>query len=396
MFLQYDIRGKYPQEINISVAKFLTERFSKFIKNKNWFEVFIAQDQRKSSNLLVNAYYEKFLELKIKVNYLGILPTPIFYYYCLKYKKPGIIITASHLPESYNGFKFFLPNNNIWIYKKIPKNLLFQKYQNIFLKEKIKKEIYLNYLKELKKYINLKKNHYFWYHQNIKSSNKLLLKLLPKIFPEIKLSSKKAEILISSDYDGDRIFFKYKNKNISPEHILFIILKTSNYKKVGLPITIHKRIKNFFQNIKFYLIKTGHINFKKAYKKYNLDFALEPSYHFYFFKELKTEAPILALLKFFKFQEENEIDDILKIKFPSKRLEIKNEKIIKEIENYAKINKFKIKKFDDYYFFKNIDKKNYLAINIRKSKTESNIYRIFIEANNFQLIRNFLNKLIKK
>ncbi|GIW66898.1 MAG: hypothetical protein KatS3mg095_0796 [Candidatus Parcubacteria bacterium] len=392
MQLIYDIRGKYPSEINKNLSSFLAKKFIIFLKKKKINKIIIAQDIRKSSIILVNSFAQEILKSKIKIKYLGILPTALFYYYCLKLKTPGVIITASHLPLSYNGFKFFIPPNKNWLYKKIPQSISEQKIQKNIFTTKIDRNLYLNYLKVIKKIIKLKKNYNYSYKENLKSSNKSLLQLLPLVFKELKIK-KNSDVFVSSDYDGDRLFIKYRNFIISPEHILFVILKNNNYKKVGIPITIHKKIKFLFPKIKFYFIKTGHSNFKKAYKKYNLDFALEPSYHFYFFKDIKTEAPILALLNLFKFLDNYDINYLKNLKFPLKRIETKNIKIIKKLENYAKINNFKIKKFDDYFYYKKFNNNNYLSFNIRKSKTEKNIYRIFIESSEDILIKKLLNQV---
>ncbi|MCS7183825.1 MAG: hypothetical protein NZ866_00560 [Patescibacteria group bacterium] len=395
MKLNYDIRGKYPNEINENLAKFLIRKFIKFIKKRKGEKILIAQDIRRSSKFLVNACLEQLSKENFNHKYLGILPTPLFYYSCLKENHPGIIITASHLPEKYNGFKFFLPPFEIWRPKKLEKivNKKFSK-KKITFTEKLDENLYLDYLNELKKLIVLRKNHNFYYSSKNKSVNNFLFNLLPRIFRKIKFNPK-SPYRVFSDLDGDRLWISYRNKIISPEIFLLIILKSSNYQKIGIPITIHKKVKNFFPDKKFYLVKTGHLNFKKSQEKYDLDFALEPSYHFYFFKEFKTEAPIFVLLKFFQFTENFNLEKLVKIEFPFRRFETKNKKIIQKILKYVKINNFKRKKFDDYYFYQKIDKKNYLAINLRQSKTEDNIYRIFIEASDYFFIEKILN-FIKK
>ncbi|GIW65641.1 MAG: phosphomannomutase [Candidatus Parcubacteria bacterium] len=394
MQLTYDIRGKYPSEVNENLAIFLARKFILFLNKKKINQIIISQDIRKSSIYLINSFAGEILKSKIKIEYLGILPTPLFYYFCLKFKKAGLMVTASHLSLAYNGFKFFIPPNKIWIPKNIPllKNKKNNNPKNIF-KENFIKNAYLDYLKEIKQIIKLKYNHNYYYSNKLKSPNILLFKLLPKVFKNLKIK-KDSFISIYSDYDGDRIFIKYKQKLLSPEEILFIVLKINNYQRVGIPITIHKKIKLLFPKTKFFLIKTGHKNFKNAHKKYNLDFALEPSCHYYFFKELKTEAPILAVLNVFKFEEKYNLNEIKKINFPYLRLNTRNIKIIKKLENYAKINNFKIKKFDEFYFYKKINNYDYLAYNIRQSKTEKNLYKIFIESNKLVLINNLVN-LIK-
>jgi phosphomannomutase len=271
MFIKYDIRGKYPTEINEATAQFLSKKYVIYLKKKKFKEVFLAQDFRYSSNSLLNSCATVFLQAGFKINYLGIIPTPIYYYYCFKNKKPGVMITASHFPTNYNGFKFFLPSNDVWIYKKIKKIKAKIEVQKIFSPQ-VKEETYLHYLNQIKNIVQIKHHHYFYYPSRNNSANNFLFNLLPKIFPKIKII-KNSNIFVSSDYDGDRIFIKYKNKIISPEQFLMIILKTGNYKKVGLPITIHKRVKEFFPKINEICIYSFFIDFLKIiFFKYNFVF----------------------------------------------------------------------------------------------------------------------------
>jgi phosphomannomutase len=396
MFKDYDIRGIYPKEINESVAIFLTKKFLSYLNKVKKYNncLLIAQDIRNSSFKIVNTIISYLEKNKLKYSFWGIIPTPVFYYFCLRNKLPGIMITASHLPIKYNGFKFFLPNNKIWIYKKNIKEENLEK-ENVFNLNirYLYNEVYDNYLIYLKDFVNLKYLHTFYFQKNIKSTNNFLFKRIPKVFKNIRLN-KNSSLLLFSDYDGDRLFIKYKGKYLISEEILFCILSSGLYKNIGLPLSIHKNIKKFFTDINFYTVKTGHNNIKNFYRKYNLDFALEPSGHFYFFKEVKTESPILAFFRLLEFIEKSENKEIKSSNlFPLKRFNTKDHSLIKKIKKYIIKNKFKIKKMDGLYGYKNFDKENYLGIHFRKSKTEKNLWRIFVESNNVKNIKNFMLKL---
>ena len=389
MKIDYDIRGLYKKEINEELMNFLAERFYKYLKNKKLpLEIYLGIDTRKSSANLASAFASKFLSYpKTKINYLGIVPTPILYYLSIKNKKPGVIITASHLPQKYNGIKFIMPDGANWVYKKINEKFIIAKpLLQIKYKPIVSLPIFEKYLNEIKKLVKIKNTTTIEILNNSNSTNYFLFKCLPKIFKKIRLN--KSKIKIKSDIDGDRLEIYYKNNLIMPEVLLYIILKTSNYKKVGITFTMHKNILKFFPEIKFYFVKTGHSNFKASFQKFNLDFAMEPSYHFYFFKEFKTEAPIFVLFKFLKYLEKSRN---VNLKGLAKYFPVKN---IENIKKYFEKEKFKIKYFDELYFYKIINK-DFVGINFRKSKTEENLWKIFIESSSLYYL-NEINKKLKE
>jgi len=399
MQIGYDIRGLYKKEINENLMYFLAEKFFNYLKKNNLpLEIYLGIDTRNSSSILASSFASKFLEFpKTKINYLGVIPTPILYYLSIKNKKSGVIITASHLPSNYNGIKFILPDGSSWVYKNIPSKLISRKptiqisYKPIYISS-----IFENYLKELFKKIKIKDKFIIRILNSEQSTNLFIFKLIPQIFKNIKVSKPKKIIdnsfYIKSDVDGDRLEIYFKKQLIIPEVLLYSILKVSNYKKVGISITIHKKICKLFPQIKFYFIKTGHSNFKDAYKKYKLDFAMEPSYHFYFFKDFQTEAPLFALFKVLKYHEKNKNIDELKEIFPLERIEIKKKLNIDKIQKTLINEGFKMKVFDDFYLYKK-NKNYYLAVNFRQSKTEKDVWRIFIEASDMDNLKNLINQV---
>ncbi|MGC8981636.1 MAG: hypothetical protein ACP5JU_01675 [Minisyncoccia bacterium] len=369
MFQAYDIRGIYPKEINEGTAKFFAIKFFNFLKKKGLNkDLLIAQDLRKSSIKLANSLIENYPG---NVKYLGILPSPLFYYFCIKDKKAGIYITASHLPKRYNGFKFLLPNNEWWRYSGKIERIEYKIKSKI--KEKIDKDLYKEYLRDLKKFVKIKKEYKFNFENN-ESPNIYLFKEIPIFFKNIKIS-KDAKIRLSSDFDGDRIEFYYKDKKLLPEEVLFMILRVSEYKKIGVPVYISRKILEIFKDRKFYFIPTGHYNFKNAYKKYNLDFGMETSFHICFFKEFKTEAPILAFFKILEFDEKFGIDKLKDLDISIERFNIKKYINIERFKRYLEKEGFKAKIFDGFYLYK--DDCN---IHIRESKTTKNLFRITIDA----------------
>ncbi len=395
MFISYDIRGVYPKEINEGVVSFLAKKFYQFLKRKKIKnEIFLGIDFRKSSPNLASAFTNSYLNLpQAKIEYLGIIPTPLFYYKCIKEKRAGAMITASHLPLKFNGIKFLLPNGESWVYRgKIfteEKNENRIEYKNIILEN-----LYEEYVKDLQKLYRLKNTHYINLDNKNKSVNYFLFKVLSKVDKKIKIK-KGSSLKIFSDLDGDRLWITYKNIKFLPEQILYAILKSGFYKKIGIPLHISKKILKIFNNLDFVFIPTGHSNFKKAFMKYNLDFAFEPTFHYYFFKEIKTESPLLGFLRFLEEIEKYGIEEILRNQFYIKRFEIRKKINLEKIINFLKKEGFRLKKFDGFNFSKYYNNEEFLVIHFRKSKTEKDVFRFFLEGSSQNNLK-FLYKLIKK
>lgn len=110
IFKQYDIRGKYPTEINQKIAYLLGWVLVNFAKKRRKIkkiDILVGRDNRKSSLVLFKAISKRILDAGGNVISLGLCTSPIFYFASGFYKADdgGVMITASHLPKDYNGFK---------------------------------------------------------------------------------------------------------------------------------------------------------------------------------------------------------------------------------------------------------------------------------------------------
>lgn len=106
IFKQYDIRGIYGKELLDEDAERIGKAFGTYIKRKGETEAIVGMDNRKSSPELFQSLVKGLLESGIHVRDAGVVLSPIFYYATHLYQiKSGIMITASHNPAEYNGFK---------------------------------------------------------------------------------------------------------------------------------------------------------------------------------------------------------------------------------------------------------------------------------------------------
>ena len=103
-FKAYDARGKVPSELNTDIAYRVGRAYAAFIKPK---QVAIGRDARLTSDSLFEALSNGLVDSGVDVLELGLCGTEAVYFAAFHLQLDGgIMITASHNPADYNGFKF--------------------------------------------------------------------------------------------------------------------------------------------------------------------------------------------------------------------------------------------------------------------------------------------------
>jgi phosphomannomutase len=102
IFKAYDIRGIYGTTLNEEVATVVGRAFATHLKPSR---VVIGQDGRTSSPSLAKALMDGLTSQGVDVIDVGQVSTDMYYFACATQKLPGIMVTASHNPKEYNGFK---------------------------------------------------------------------------------------------------------------------------------------------------------------------------------------------------------------------------------------------------------------------------------------------------
>jgi phosphomannomutase len=113
IFKAYDIRGIFPEELNEDAAYKIGRAFVSFLTRstdsgqaKDKPKIVIGMDNRLSSGVLSIALQKGITEQGGDVVDLGFCTTPMFYFAAAKNDYDGgLMITASHNPPQYNGFK---------------------------------------------------------------------------------------------------------------------------------------------------------------------------------------------------------------------------------------------------------------------------------------------------
>lgn len=106
IFRGYDIRGVYQDDLTVDVAYKIGQAFGTKLKNENKSKTVIGYDNRESSPVLFDALAKGVTDTGVDVIKLGLVTTPMYYFSLGLFKATsGIMITGSHNPKEYNGFK---------------------------------------------------------------------------------------------------------------------------------------------------------------------------------------------------------------------------------------------------------------------------------------------------
>ena len=107
IFREYDIRGVYGEEMDEETAYHIGRAYGTKLKEFGKNKTVVAHDNRLSSPILAEYMIKGLTESGVDVLNLGLATTPMCYF-AANYlgTDASMMITASHNPKEYNGFKF--------------------------------------------------------------------------------------------------------------------------------------------------------------------------------------------------------------------------------------------------------------------------------------------------
>lgn len=119
IFREYDIRGVYKEHFDEDFANLLGRAFSTFLERKQGpgpKTVTIGYDARLSSPSLADALSAGFLSCGVNVIRIGQVTTPMSYFstFAVEGVSGAVMITGSHNPPNYNGFKISCGKSTIY------------------------------------------------------------------------------------------------------------------------------------------------------------------------------------------------------------------------------------------------------------------------------------------
>jgi len=453
IFKAYDIRGVYPKELNEEIAYSIGKAFADFMnvseiakpisehaQKPTVFDIkkiLIGRDMRLSSDSLFRSLSQGIIEQGCDVINIGLCSTPMCYFACNFLKADAsIMITASHNPKEYNGFKFTrkqaIPISADTGIKEIEKLFEKNKFKKAIKKgEMTRKEIMNDYVKHVLKFIKNKNaklkvvidcgngiggietrevfkhlkckitemyfepDGNFPHHEANPLKEENVKELRNKVIQE------KADLGIAIDGDADRVFFISNTGEIIPsDFITCLIAKTYLKEKPGETILYDLRsswitketIKD--NNGNPIMSKVGHSFIKEQLRKTNAIFGGELSGHFYFRDNFYSDSGIIAILKIIDLiaTEKKKISELiepLKKYFASGEINLEvKDKDAKIKELGKKYKKGKISwldgvrvEFEDWWF------------NVRPSNTEA-LLRLNLEAKSKKLMEEKRDEIL--
>lgn len=411
-FKEYDIRGIYPTEIDEKFAYDLGKALALYFNDK----IAVGQDVRLSSNSLQENLIKGINDAGKEVIDVGVCSSPVMAFISKEFD--SVIVTASHNPKEYNGFKILrkgvidvgLPNGLLKIKELMDKPLETIKKGCMMYKDYTEKYLdYISRFADLQKRLKIV----------VDAGNGVQGPIIKQLFDEIeadliplffeqdgefpgrgpnpsnlsalkdKILQEKADLGLGFDCDGDRIIFVDEQGDIVPSEAIILMLAKKLAKKddiVIATVNCSRSIEEFAEKQGFKVIRcpVGRTNVAAEMRKNNAIVGGEVSGHF-FFKDFffKDDATVTMLTVMSQLSKEDKpfskiVEEFLK--YPSERSDIKvssRDKIEKIFDFFEekfskgiidKMDGLKIS-FDDWWF------------NIRASKTEP-VLRLTIEADN--------------
>ncbi len=322
IFREYDIRGIADSDLSDEVVGNIGFSFASMLIENGLSTISIGRDCRKSSERIFKVLSEALLKSGINVVDLGMITTPVLYFslYGLKVDG-GIMITASHNPSDYNGFKAAIGKNVLSSeqIQDLKERILVGKYVSLEVRGSLYEfDIIQDYKEDILKSINIKRRIRvgvdcantpigLFAKDILVSAGCEVYELFPEPdgdFPNhhpdpsvkenlvdlINLVRKESlDLGISFDGDADRIgIVDEKGDFIYSDMVLLLLARAVLAERPGSKIIGEvKCSKNLFDDIHNngglpIMWKTGHSNIKRKIKEESAPLAGELSGHIFF------------------------------------------------------------------------------------------------------------------
>ncbi len=450
IFREYDIRGKYPEEINANTCFLIGQAYARLLKQyrrkpdsaflKHDKTIVVSRDMRRESAELARAFVNGILSENLNVDYLGLTSSPLLFWASAQHEYlGGAIITASHNISGINGIKLCLPHVKPFDTKDLLE-LIDVKSVNKGVAKLRKKCYTAEYIEFIKSFFTSKQ-------MKIKVAvdaawatasdeipyifNQTNIDFIPLCFgPTENFSDKdinpankgalddlirtvkkfKTDIGIAFDGDADRIFFVDETGNIVDPEIISILLTSTflkNNREKNKKVVLDSRSGWTSQEPitkmggEIIISRSGHLNIKKEMLKQKAIFGAETSGHYFFNigkkkQYIPSDNAMIAMIKIMNIVSSSKLpfSKILK-KYKSYP---KSGELNFKVDNPQKI----IKKFIQHlptckesstFDGLSVEYDDW-RINARPSNTEDGVLRINVEARDDGILRDKI-KLVR-
>jgi phosphomannomutase len=337
IFKAYDIRGTYPDQVNEDVAYKVGRALVEHLRPES---VVVGRDMRTSSPGLWGALTRGITEGGVDAVDIDLVSTDCLYFTVGKYGyDAGVMITASHNPPQYNGFKMCkkdaVPLSGESGIEQLKQLVLKNDFPSA---EKVgnvnRRDVDEAYVKHILSFVNLEKIRPF--RIVIDAGNGMAGKIVPKLFSHLpcelipmffeldgsfphhlaspiepeniaplreRVLEEKADLGAAFDGDADRMFLVDEKANpLGGDVVTALVAKNLLRKEKGATILYNlicsKAVPEVIQREGGKPIRTrvGHALIKPLMKKHNAVFGGEHSGHFYFRNNWFADSGLIALL----------------------------------------------------------------------------------------------------
>jgi len=115
IFREYDIRGIVDKDLSLEFVEYLGRGIGTYFRAHGKKQAAVGRDARLSSPAYAEAIITGLLSSGCSVVDIGLVPTPLLYF-AVYYKKneAAVMITGSHNPPEYNGFKMMVGEETLF------------------------------------------------------------------------------------------------------------------------------------------------------------------------------------------------------------------------------------------------------------------------------------------
>jgi phosphomannomutase/phosphoglucomutase len=115
IFREYDIRGVVDKDLTPEIVKKIGQGFGTYMRRLGYKSLVVGRDGRISSELFKDALIKGILSTGCNVTDIGLCPTPVYYFSIFHFEKDGgMMVTGSHNPPEFNGFKVSVGKSTIF------------------------------------------------------------------------------------------------------------------------------------------------------------------------------------------------------------------------------------------------------------------------------------------
>lgn len=319
IFREYDIRGIYGTDLNERTVKAIGKAVGEHFVEKGVKTISIGFDARLSAENIFNWLISGLNLSNVEIYNIGLLPTPVGYFSVFTEEfDANIMITGSHNPKEYNGFKITIGKDSLYGKELAEVGKKAIEYAKTDIKDSVEfKEYdiltkYLEFYNEAFKGLKGFKEPFIIdcgngtagittakICENLELNAKILFKEPDGNFPNhhpdpseaknlehLKAKMKQAGINLGFAFDGDsdRIAVLTPKRSIKGDELACLFSLNMKNPKILGEVKCSQVMYDFINSHggEAIMCKTGHSNIKKAIKELNADLGAEVSGHIYF------------------------------------------------------------------------------------------------------------------